>query len=74
MEAATDVRNWHRVRMMLMMTMMMMVVMMTMMMMVVMMTRMMMISKAPAVHFSILSTLTVKLGLDMISDTIKRQV
>ena len=70
MEAATDVRNWHRVRMMLMMTMMMMVV--------VIMTRMMvvvmMISKAPAVHFSILSTLTVKLGLDMISDTIKRQV
>ena len=70
MEAATDVRNWHRVRMMLMMTMMMMVV--------VIMTRMMvvvmMISKAPAVHFSILSTLTVKLGLDMISDTIKRHV
>ena len=70
MEAATDVRNWHRVRMMTMMTMMMiMVVIMTRMMVVV-----MMISKAPAVHFSILSTLTVKLGLDMISDTIKRQV
>ena len=61
---------------MLMMTMMMMVVVMMtrMMMVVVMMTTMMMISKAPAVHFSILSTLTVKLGLDMISDTIKRQV